>query len=130
MDEVTLGEREDETREPKARIGFGAVASVGNMRYFGTVAEMKAARESLGNPGTLAEAITATGIDALFVLLDGGTVEIEGRKLKAALVCAECGGSGERRTVASMVNQITGRDYPEYIVCPGCGGIGIKELKL
>ena len=53
-----------------------------DMKVFGSVAEMKAARKSLGNPGSLAEAITATGIDALFVLLDGGTVEIEGRKVK------------------------------------------------
>lgn len=40
---------------------------------------MRQARASLGSPGALDEALVATGIDAFFVLLDGGTVEIDGR---------------------------------------------------
>jgi hypothetical protein len=52
------------------------------LRIYGTIDQMKKARASLGKPATLNEAITATGIDALFVLLDGGTVEIEGVEYK------------------------------------------------
>jgi hypothetical protein len=49
------------------------------MRVFGSIESMKQARRELGSPAALNEALVATGIDALFVLLDGGTVEIEGQ---------------------------------------------------
>ena len=45
---------------------------------FATVESMQRARDSLGHPGDLEEAILATGIDALFLLLKGAVVEIEG----------------------------------------------------
>ena len=41
-----------------------------------TVLQLRDARERLRSPAELDEALVATGIDALFVLLDGGTVEI------------------------------------------------------
>ena len=41
-----------------------------------TVSQLRDARERLRSPSELDEALVATGIDALFVLLDGGTVEI------------------------------------------------------
>ena len=43
-----------------------------------TVSQLRDARERLRSPAELDEALVATGIDALFVLLDGGTVEIGG----------------------------------------------------
>lgn len=48
-----------------------------DMRVFGSVADMKKARAQLGTPAALNEALVATGIDALFVLLDGGSVRFE-----------------------------------------------------
>lgn len=59
------------------------------MKVFGPVSHMKAAREQLGRPATLNEALVATGIDALFVLLDGGTVEIEGQPYRLVPVKGE-----------------------------------------
>ncbi len=59
------------------------------MRVFGPVAHMKEAREQLGKPATFNEALVATGIDALFVLLDGGTVEIEGQPYRLVPVEGE-----------------------------------------
>ena len=56
--------------------------SVREMKVYGSIDDMKRARAELGSPGTLGEAITATGIDALFVLLEGGTVEFEGRRMR------------------------------------------------
>ena len=53
-----------------------------DLRIYLTVDEMKQARSKLGNPATLAEAVTSTGIDALFALLDGGIVEIEGTRYR------------------------------------------------
>lgn len=52
------------------------------MILLSTVDALRQARRSLGNPATLNEAITATGIDALFLLLDGGDVEIQGRRYR------------------------------------------------
>lgn len=47
-----------------------------------SIRKMKEARATLGNPSGLAEAITATGIDAFFALLDGGTVTLsDGREV-------------------------------------------------
>jgi len=40
---------------------------------------MKRARRELGNPAALDEALVATGIDALFFLMDGGRVRIDGK---------------------------------------------------
>lgn len=58
------------------------MSDIGVYVVFGTVSDMREARRQLGHPATLNEAIVATGIDALFVLLDGGTVEIEGRRVR------------------------------------------------
>ncbi len=51
-----------------------------DIRLFVTKDEMRKARDDLGRPAGLDESIVATGIDAFFVLLDGGTVEIEGKQ--------------------------------------------------
>jgi hypothetical protein len=59
------------------------------MRVLGTIDDMKVARKSLGSPAALNEALVATGIDALFVLLDGRTVEIEGRRVRLVPVSEE-----------------------------------------
>jgi hypothetical protein len=48
------------------------------MRVYPSVQDLKEARLNLGAPGDLVEALVATGIDALFALLDGETVEIGG----------------------------------------------------
>lgn len=48
------------------------------MRVFPSIQMMKAARRELGSPAALNESLVATGIDALFFLLDGGTAEFEG----------------------------------------------------
>lgn len=58
--------------------------STTHMQVFGTVEEMKAARASLGSPAALNEALVAAGIDALFALLDGAVIEIDGRTVKLA----------------------------------------------
>ena len=47
-----------------------------------SVSQLRDARERLRSPAELDEALVATGIDALFVLLDGGTVEIGGGVFK------------------------------------------------
>lgn len=51
-----------------------------DMKIFPTVDSMKAARDELGQPGALNEGLVATGIDALFLLLDGKVVEIDGTR--------------------------------------------------
>lgn len=50
-----------------------------HMKVYPTIRNMRAAREALGHPAALDESIVATGIDALFALLDGYTVEFEDR---------------------------------------------------
>jgi hypothetical protein len=40
------------------------------------------ARESLGRPAALDEALVDTGIDAFLWLLDGGVIEIDGRPFR------------------------------------------------
>lgn len=57
-----------------------AIGDKALMRIFGSVDDMKQARRQLGSPAALNEALVATGIDALFWLLDGGSVEIEGQR--------------------------------------------------
>ncbi len=51
------------------------------MRVYVAAERMRDARCTLGSPGDLNEALVATGIDAFFALLDGQTVEIDGRSL-------------------------------------------------
>ncbi len=55
-----------------------------------TVALMKAARTDLGKPAALHEALVATGIDAFFVLCDGGTASIEGTTYRLREISCEC----------------------------------------
>jgi hypothetical protein len=43
----------------------------------------------LGSPAALDEALVATGIDAFFALLDGGTVEIDGKAMRLEEVTDE-----------------------------------------
>ena len=56
------------------------------MKVYTSVADMREARSQLGRPGALDEVLVATGIDALFVLLDGGTVEIEGTQYRLTTI--------------------------------------------
>ncbi len=49
-----------------------------SMTIHRTIDQMKMARRQLGNPAGLNEAIVATGIDALFILLAGDAVEFSG----------------------------------------------------
>lgn len=64
------------------------------MRLLTSLELMREARLSLGNPAELREAIVATGIDALFYLMEGGTVEMaDGRMMKLVQVNPE----GEQR---------------------------------
>ena len=48
------------------------------MKVYTSISAMQRARDELGNPSGLNEALTATGIDALFALLDGETVNFSG----------------------------------------------------
>jgi hypothetical protein len=48
------------------------------MKVYPSVLDLKEARQNLGAPADLVEALVATGIDALFALLDGEAVEIGG----------------------------------------------------
>jgi hypothetical protein len=52
------------------------------MKIYPPLEELRAARKRLGHPADLDEALAATGIDALFALLDGESVEIDGRVWK------------------------------------------------
>jgi len=51
------------------------------MTAFFSEQRMRKARDTLGNPGDLNEAVVATGIDLFFYLLDGGYAVIDGRCL-------------------------------------------------
>ena len=48
------------------------------MKVYTSISAMQRARDMLGSPADLSEALTATGIDALFALLDGETVNFSG----------------------------------------------------
>jgi len=54
------------------------------MKVLRPIEELKRARESLGEPAALNEALVATGIDALFALLDGDDVEFDGQEHRLA----------------------------------------------
>lgn len=52
------------------------------MKVYVSVKQMKEAREELGRPAEFNEALVSTGIDAFFALLDGQSVEIDGKLLR------------------------------------------------
>ena len=61
-----------------AHLGMNPMSDESVLIVLPTVSQLRDARERLRAPSELDEALVATGIDALFVLLDGGTVEIGG----------------------------------------------------
>jgi len=56
------------------------------LKVFVTLERMKHARRELGNVGALNEGLVATGIDAWFHLMDGGELEMDGKRLRLVVV--------------------------------------------
>jgi hypothetical protein len=59
------------------------------MKLYVSSVRVREARQMLGSPGALDEALVATGIDAFFALLDGRVVEIDGKPMRLVEVTNE-----------------------------------------
>lgn len=60
-----------------------------DMKLYVSSVRVREARQMLGSPGALDEALVATGIDAFFALLDGRVVEIDGKPMRLVEVTNE-----------------------------------------